>query len=308
MYSSEEETIDIRGKAFESHLKKKAEEEKKVTNEKNETSTKGETSKKGKQATKVEKKEKAKGGKDWTEDEISLLIDMFEDKPCLWDVFDKHYTKRDVKEIAYKEIADSLDTNIESIKTKINGLRAQLGREVAKVNKTKSGQSTDDLYNSSWIHYDRLSFLLPVIKSSKSQDTLKRKNDNDEENGEVEEMRHSTPLPKKKTIAERKLELLSKCTEAITKPVESRLDESRKHSAFAIYIDERLSKLDVRERRIAEKRISDVLFEVEMQNEREDPANRQLTYGTYYRNVGVTQPVQGQSYMEMLNNPRMGEY
>ena len=59
---------------------------------------------------------------------------MLEEKPCLWDVFDKEYTKRDVKEIAYTEIASSLDTNIESIKAKINGLRAQLRREVAKVN------------------------------------------------------------------------------------------------------------------------------------------------------------------------------
>ena len=59
---------------------------------------------------------------------------MLEEKPCLWDVFDKAYTKRDVKEIAYTEIANSLDTNIESIKAKINGLRAQHRREVAKVN------------------------------------------------------------------------------------------------------------------------------------------------------------------------------
>ena len=119
------------------------------------------------------KKTKPKGGKDWTDEEISLLIDMLEEKLCLWDVFDQEYTKRDVKEIAYTEIASSLDTNIESIKAKINGLRDQLGRKVAKVNKTKSGQSTDELYASSWIHYDYLSFLLPLIKSSKSRDTLK---------------------------------------------------------------------------------------------------------------------------------------
>ena len=37
-------------------------------------------------------------------------------------------TKQDVKEIAYTEIASSLDTNIKSIKAKINGLRVQLGR------------------------------------------------------------------------------------------------------------------------------------------------------------------------------------
>ena len=143
------------GKTFESNLKEKHTAKK----------AKEEKEKEGNTA----KKTKSKGGKDWADEEISLLIDMLEEKPCLWDV-----TKRDVKEIAYTEIS-FLDTNIESIKAKISGLRAQLGREVAKVNKTKSGQSTGEFYASSWIHYDRLSFLLPVIKSSKIRDTLKRK-------------------------------------------------------------------------------------------------------------------------------------
>ena len=48
-----------------------------------------------------------------------------------------------------------------------------------------------------------------------------------------------------------------------------------------------------------------MLFEVEMQSEREEPVNRQIMYGSYgnnsYRNVNAT-PLQGQSYMEMLNN------
>ena len=104
--SNEQDTPDMTGKAFESHLKEKD----------------------------TSKKTKSKGEKDWTDVEISLLIDMLEEKSLLWDVFDKEYTKRDVKEIAYTEIASSLDTNIESIKAKINGLRAQHRREVAKVN------------------------------------------------------------------------------------------------------------------------------------------------------------------------------
>ena len=49
-----------------------------------------------------------------------------------------------------------------------------------------------------------------------------------------------------------------------------------------------------------------MLFEVEMQSEREDPMNRLMMYGNYgnnsYRNVHTT-PLQGQPYMEMLNNP-----
>ena len=195
-----------------------------------------------------------------------------------------------------------MDTDITSIKARINGLRGQLGREVAKVNKTKSGQSTNELYASSWIHYDRLSFLLPAIKSSKSRDTLKGKNE--EENEELEEIRFSTPGLKNKTISERKLQLLSECTEAITKNQVESADS--KHSAFALYVDEKISRLGKRDRRIAEKRISDMLFEVEMQSEKEEPVNRQIMYGSYgnnsYRNANTTS-LQGQSYMEMLSNP-----
>ena len=220
-FSNEKDTQGMTGKTFESHLKE------------NNTA----------------KKAKLKGGKDWMDEEISLLIDMLEEKLCLWNVFDKEYTKRDVKEIVYTEIPSSLDRNIQSIKAKNNGLRAQRGREVAKVIKKKSGQNTDELYASSWIHYDCLSFHLSVIK-----DTLKP--NNEEENEEVEETRLSTPGLKKKTIAERKIELLSKCTEAITKkPVES---------AFALYVDEKRSQLGKRRRRIPEKCISGVLFELKL--------------------------------------------
>ena len=59
----------------------------------------------------IAKKAKSKGGKHWMDEEMSLLIDMSEEKPCLWDVFDKEYTKRDVKEIAYAEIRIHLSRN-----------------------------------------------------------------------------------------------------------------------------------------------------------------------------------------------------
>ena len=84
------------------------------------------------------------------------------------------------------------------------------------------------------------------------------------------------------------------------------LKSQSKHSVFALYVDEKLSQLGKRDRRIAEKRISDTLFEVEIQSEREEPVNRQMMYGSYrnnsYCNVHTTL-LQGQSYTEMLNNP-----
>ena len=80
------------------------------------------------------------------------------------------------KKIAYSDIATSLGTNISSIKSKINGLRAELVREIAIEKSAKSGQSTNALYSSNWAQYDKLAFLVPVIGASKIRDTLKRIN------------------------------------------------------------------------------------------------------------------------------------
>ena len=186
---------------------------------------------------------------------------MLEANPCLWDIYHTDYRKRDLKEIAYTEIATSLDANITSIKAEINSLRTQLGREMAKEKNTKSGQSTDELYASKWIHYDKLNFLIPVFGASKSRDTLKRMNLQEDETAEKE----VTPS-KRKAIAEKKLDLLLKCTEAITANAKSKANESSnpKISAFALYVEEKLSELNKRTRSRAEKRISDVLFDMEM--------------------------------------------
>ena len=188
---------------------------------------------------------------------------MLEANPCLWDIYHTHYSKRDLKEIAYTEIATSLDTNITSIKAKLNSLRTHLGREMAKEKSSKSGQSTDELYASKWIHNDKLNSLIPVFGALKSRDTLKRMNLQEDESAEEE----VTPS-KSKAIAEKKLDLLSKCTEAITAKASAKQkaneSSNQKISAFALYVDEKLSELNKRTRRIAEKRVSDVLFDMEM--------------------------------------------
>ena len=109
---------------------------------------------------------------------------MLEANPCLWGIYHTDYSIRDLHEIAYMEIATSLDTNITSIKAKINSLKTQLGQEMAKEKSTKSKQSTDKLYASKWIHYDKLNFLILFFGASKSRDTLKRMNLQDDESAE----------------------------------------------------------------------------------------------------------------------------
>ena len=257
---------------------------------------------------------------------------MLEAQPCLWDIYHPDYLKRDLKEIAYSEISSALDTTNASIKTKINGLRAQLGRELAKEKSTKSGQNTDELYKSSWIHYQKLSFLIPVIHAGKSRDTLKRNNQSDEA---IEIDEESTTVPKKKSIAEKKLDLISRCTDAITSKAVAPAEQppAQKVSNFGMYIDEKLSNLDKRSRRIAEKRIADVLFEAEMSFDLPETGGQRsaLTYSHQSMQQPFVYPSQqthsrafctpnkshqlpgdqlafnqaeqgGHSYMEMINN------
>ena len=58
--------------------------------------------------------------------------------------FLNEYTKREVKGRAYAELAEHFDSSSAIAKAKINELRVQLGREMAKELRTKSGQTTDE--------------------------------------------------------------------------------------------------------------------------------------------------------------------
>ena len=95
---------------------------------------------------------------------------MHEEKPCLWDVLHKDYTKRTVKEITYSNLKGVLETEINSNKAIINGLKAQLRCKLAKEIKTKSGQSTDVMYSKIWVYYGHLDFLLPVMRAAENKD------------------------------------------------------------------------------------------------------------------------------------------
>ena len=84
-------------------------------------------------------KETVKNGKKnkWTNDEVLDLIELLEEEPRLWDIISNKYTKREVKERAYEELEEHFDSSSAFKKTKINALRAPLGREMGKNRKQK---------------------------------------------------------------------------------------------------------------------------------------------------------------------------
>ena len=137
-----------------------------------------------------------------------------------------------------------------------------------KVAKTKSGQSADDLYKSNWAYWDRLQFLQPVMKPGKSRDTLDPRNDDlEHEESSSTDLdsqitAHSTPRISKKAYETKKSELLSTCISALKEPVSKPIEKEQCH--FSMHIAQKLAQFDRRKRAIVEKRINDIIFELEM--------------------------------------------
>ena len=59
-----------------------------------------------------------KCNKKWEGGEIEQLIDLYEEKPCLWDIFDKSYQKQGVKEKTLAAITEEFHVRIADIKAK----------------------------------------------------------------------------------------------------------------------------------------------------------------------------------------------
>ena len=87
---------------------------------------------------------------------------------------------RDKRDQAYKDIETQLGVSVAAVKAKIVNLRSQLGREISKCNKIKSGQGVNEVYKPSWAFWDKLQFLRPVMQAGKSRDNLRDKDASDD--------------------------------------------------------------------------------------------------------------------------------
>ena len=208
----------------------------------------------------------------WENGEVSHLIEMLEGKPCLWDVFSPNYHLRDVRDKALQEIGDELGASSGDIKAKIMSLRAQLGREIGKVAKKTSGQGADEIYKPNWVFWEQLQFLRPFMQPGKSRDNMKslhllsKAAENSTELEEVPSVtiKDNSTLREgkenKKSIEVRKQELLETCINVLKEPIAKPVEQCH----FSLYVAEKLQKFDRKTRMVAEKRITDILFDLEV--------------------------------------------
>ena len=197
----------------------------------------------------------------WEDEDIERLIDLYGARPCLWGIADPTYSKKGVREI-------------NTIKSKWNSLGAQQRRELAKESKTKSSQSTDDVYESSWPFMEKMRFVKRVKKTVRSTSILKFsdpqlviKGESEQEDEAQNDSLNSDcnrslvkKNAKRKRVnpTEQKQKLMAKCIDVLDRPKDA-------GDPFVLYVSQQLKNLDKRRRLLAEKRINDILFELQFE-------------------------------------------
>lgn len=97
---------------------------------------------------------------EWTNEKVLTLIDLYRDRPVLWDCRSKQHKDRSKRTDALMEIAVSFGVEKEEIDRKIKNLMCHLSRELKKERDGKKcGARTGQAYKSKWFCYDSMLFL-----------------------------------------------------------------------------------------------------------------------------------------------------
>ena len=182
----------------------------------------------------------------------------------------------------------------------------------------KSGKSTDELFKPTWIFWKPLQFLLPVLNPRASRDTLPDKrpeksstNDIVDEEGSSISISPAVKLRKTKSgkcdkkaqsaITEVKNELMVECLKVMKTPETSATAGPSAEASFARCITEKLKLLDGRRKLITEKRISDIIWELQMDMEQSRTSGSDLS-------LTFSQPHYPVASSSQLGNPAVGSF
>jgi len=94
---------------------------------------------------------------EWYREQTIQLIDLFRNRPALWDTSSVHYRNKRMKNESLEQISAKLKCPKEEIAKKICTLRVQFSRENVKVKRAR--ESGGAVYNPKWFGYQLLCFL-----------------------------------------------------------------------------------------------------------------------------------------------------
>ncbi|CAH1153434.1 unnamed protein product [Phaedon cochleariae] len=124
----------------------------------------------------------------WSREGTTVLIELYENYPCLYISTLPEYHNKDIKHAAYVAIKEEFNRRTlanltpEDIKKKIHGIRTQYLNELNKIKKSKaSGAGTKDIYKPTLWCFDALSYLNPsteVVNKGESNLNLPENGEN----------------------------------------------------------------------------------------------------------------------------------
>lgn len=142
----------------------------------------------------------------------------------------------------------------------MTSLRAILGQNLKKKTQWKTGQGTDEHFKPKWMFWEQLQFLVPTMEARQSRDTLMVDKESNHDNfTEPVCTSGSSAINRKRQMEKTREELYKECIKVIKGP-----PDKETGSSFGKYINEKLALFDRRQRIVAEKKIMDVLYEVEI--------------------------------------------
>lgn len=109
----------------------------------------------------------------WSNNQITMLIELFQQHAILWDASNKDYKDKFKKHDAWADIAAKLNVPQKEVEIKMHTLRSQFSREKKKIKSTKqTGSGAEEVFKSKWQWYDSLQFLLRGATTSGTSDTM----------------------------------------------------------------------------------------------------------------------------------------
>lgn len=96
----------------------------------------------------------------WTNAEVFELINLYRERPILWNFHLKDYKNKKKKKAAVLEIVNSLNVSKKEVERKIRNLLSHFSREVKRERDSiKSGANCNRVYKSKWFCYKNMLFL-----------------------------------------------------------------------------------------------------------------------------------------------------
>lgn len=96
----------------------------------------------------------------WSQEKVLLLIELYRERPILWDTKRKDYKDRNKKSDALTEISVVLNEEKEEVSRKMKNLISHFGREIKKEKESlRSGSESDSVYKSNWFAYQSMLYL-----------------------------------------------------------------------------------------------------------------------------------------------------